>query len=160
MLILTTAALSPGNEIDLLGTWPGPHILAVLPGTDFDQNEIKTLCGRFIVVHWLEQPTGLQPVLHDAIQRLSERFRHAEGPLLCLHRPLAPQDAALDPANVQPYMISEEMDGVGVLKGLVLGEMVVTSPLLPRLFSMARARAADDKQFTRLLADAFDRSAP
>jgi hypothetical protein len=150
MLIFTTDVCLPGH--DPAPDWPGPRVLAVLPGSGLDPAAPP---DDAIVLEWLEPVPGLAQVLCEAVHRLGDLLRDGESPLLCLGAAPGPDDPLPDPDRVALHAIEARRDAAGRLTRLVLGEMVATSPLLPEALRLIAPHAADEGLFVELLTGAL-----
>ena len=157
MLILTTNAYRPGSQAAMVPPWSGPSLLVVLPGSGLDRTAIDALNQTFIILEFLQPPSGVAPLLADVVGWLGHHLRRVEGPVLFLDLPMDPEIVAAQAAQGmdQPEAIHAELDPDGKLTLLRLGEMVASSPLLPGFFRFLDGRAINDALFVDLLTHAF-----
>lgn len=153
MLILTTAVCPPDQ--DPAPGWPGPRVLAVLPGSGLAPDAIAAMNDQAIVLEFLEPVSGLAQVLSEAVHRLGDRLCDGDSPLLCLGAAPGAGDPLPDPGSVPLHAVEATRDADGRLTRLVLGEMVATSPLLPEALRLIAPHAADETLFVTLLTDAL-----
>lgn len=139
----------------LFRSWPGLHVLIVLPGSGFDRPTLERLKDRFVIVEWLQGPANSTVLLCDVIGWMERQLDEDEGPLLYLDQPLGRTAEPHDPDQVPALVVDAAFDPNGHINRLVLGEMIVTSPLLPDLFRKLNGRVANDMQFTEILTDLF-----
>jgi len=154
MLVVTTNALEAGRAMPF-PSWPGPHVLVILPGSDCDRRIFEKLGDRAVVVEWLQEPANATVLICDVISWLERRLDEDEGPLLYIDEPLGKTVEPDDPDRISPLAVDATFDPDGTINRLVLGEAIATSPLLPDLFRKLNGRVANDTQFTEILTDLF-----
>ncbi|GAW37228.1 hypothetical protein RA2_04304 [Roseovarius sp. A-2] len=155
MLVMTTNALEAGTIAPPFPSWPGLHVLIVLPGSECDRQALEALNDRFIIIEWLQEPADATVLLCDVIGWLERRLDEDEGPLLYIDHPLGKAVEPDDPDQIPPLAVDATFDPDANINRLVLGEMIATSPLLPDLFRKLDGRPANDTQFTEILTDLF-----
>lgn len=155
MLVMTTNALEAGTIAPPFPSWPGLHILIVLPGSGCDHQALETLNNRFVVVEWLQEPANATALLCDVIGWQERRLDEDEGPLFYIDQSLDKMIEPDEPNQIPPLAVDATFDPDGNINRLVLGEMIATSPLLPDLFRKLNGRTANDTQFTKILTDLF-----
>jgi hypothetical protein len=155
MLVMTTNALEAGTIAPPFPSWPGLHVLIVLPGSECDRQALERLNDRFIVIEWLQEPDDATVLLCDVIGWMERQLDEDEGPLLYVDQPLGKTVEPDDPEQIPPLAVDATFDPDGKINRLILGEMIATSPLLPDLFRKLDGRAANDTQFTKILTDLF-----
>lgn len=152
MLVMTTNALEAGTAAPPLPSWPGLHVLIVLPRSECDRQALEWLNDRLVVVEWLQEPANAAGLLCDAIGWVERHLDEDEGPLLYIDQPLG---ETVEPDQIPPLAVDATFDPEGTINRLVLGEAIATSPLLPDLFRKLNGRVANDTQFTEILSDLF-----
>lgn len=155
MLVMTTNALKAGTIASPFSSWPGLHVLIVLPGSECDRQALETLNDTFIVIEWLQEPADATVLLCDVMGWLERRLDEDEGPLLYIDHPLGKTAEPDDPDQIPPLAVDATFDSDANINQVVLGEMIATSPLLPDLFRKLNDRAVNDTQFTEILKELF-----
>ncbi|MDE4099385.1 hypothetical protein [Phaeobacter gallaeciensis] len=152
MLILTTNAFETGSTLSPLPSWPGLHVLIVLPGAGRGLQNLDTLSEEFVIVEWLQSPENAADLLCDVFGWLRGRLDEDEGPLLYVNRPLGKTG---DPDQVSSVAVEAKFGPDGSFTQLALGELIAASPLLPDVFRKANGRAVSDTKFIKILKDIF-----
>lgn len=155
MLVVTTNALKAGTKALPYPSWPGLHVLVVLPGSKCDPRAFEDFDSRFVVVEWLQEPANATVLLCDVIGWLETRLNENEGPLLYIDRPLDTGIKPDDLGQIPPLAVDATFRSDRRINQLVLGDMIATSPLLPDLFRKLNDHAVNDTQFTEVLTDLF-----
>ena len=155
MLILTTNAFEVGAMPPPLPSWPGLHILIVLPGSGCGRHDFDSLSGELVFVEWLQGPENATALLCDVVGLLKGRLDENEGPLLYVDRPLGKIGDPNDPVQVSSGAVDAKFGPDGRLTQLALGELIAASPLLPDVFQKLNARAVSDTKFTKVLEEIF-----
>lgn len=158
MLILTTDCYRPGSEAPMVPHWSGSLVLVVLPGSGLDKTAIETLNETFIILEFLQTPTGVAPLLADVVGWLGHLLRRVNGPVLFLDQLPDPELVASEAARgmAKPEEIRAELNADGRLTLLRMGELVASSPLLPAFFRILDGRSINDALFVDLLTHAFE----
>lgn len=138
-----------------LPSWPGLHVLIVLPGSDCGRHDFDSLGGDLVIVEWLQEPENATALLCDVVGWLKGRLDEDEGPLLYVDRPLGKTGDPNDPVQVPSGAVDAKFGPDGSLTQLALGELIAASPLLPDVFQKLNGRAVSDTQLTKVLKEIF-----
>lgn len=157
MLIVTSNAVTPTLDRTPLLVWPGPHVLVIRPGSGWSRSAIAGAQPAMTVIEYLQPQGRTVDLLRDALAAMRRTVQPITGALLYLDAPpvgpLMPQ-SQMARARRFPHAVEADAAGGGLTR-LLLGEMVATSPLLPRLIDHLAARGVDDDRFADALHTPF-----
>ena len=116
--------------------WPEPHLLILTQTTA--PARLAALQRRFLVFQFATAPVGGLDAIRAALLRSHEaRVLRWQGPLLYDRDGMAPAETAalLRAPRADRWRIAHETAPDGTLTRLILGEGIVTHPLLPGFFA-------------------------
>lgn len=159
MLILTAEALPLLSNLRI-ADWPGPRALILAPtaeGARLPPGKVQALTRDFIVLELAQAADRTGALLAPLFALPREWSGDAEWPLLFLAR--APTAEDLVTARlIEPFGLHGDLDRHGRLSRLIMGDMVLSSPLLSPAIAQAQARASDDATLLSTLTTLFARS--
>lgn len=159
MLIFTAAALGMSGGTSRFEDWPGPKIMLVEPRHGMSKSEIKDLCDTFFVLEYLTPPASALDTIGDVVSLPALQKMQPEWPLLYLDR--LPDETQISDSlkanDANAHVVRSELSGAGKLETLLLGEMIVGSPLLKEFIGFAQERRVDDTTLVDLLEQTFAR---
>lgn len=159
MLILTAEAL-PSLPNFRIADWPGPSVLILTPtaeGSRLPPDKVQTLIRDFIVLELAQAADRASALLAPLFALPRDWSGDAEWPLLFVAGAPTADDLAAAQL-IEPFGLRGDLDSHGRLSRLILGDMVLSSPLLSRALAQAQARAADDSTLLSTLTTLFARS--
>lgn len=167
MLILATAACPDAHEVGAPFSWPGPVIVAALPGHGLGRAGLRALEADAVVIECLEPPASLGSLLCDLAVRLPWLLRDNDGPLLLARAPVSAgalgerrARALMRPGGVEADWGSPPAPGragslsaeAGLrLRSLLLGAEVGSHPLVPDVLALLGAQPPGDVRLVTIL---------
>jgi len=157
MLIVTLGAASSVPNRTLALSWTGPCVAVLLPGSGLSRRCVDALVDSCHVIEFLEPPNGAMAVLAEVFVRLGHVFMRADWPLVFINREAATAEieTIATTAASNPYSLCVAHDPDGALAKVVIGEMVVSNPLLAQFFGLLSNRNVDDRVGAELLCETF-----